>query len=147
MPKYLATWEVNRTKRQLADLARRVDRDKLAKLLPTHELPLVETLRSQPHGGERQTSKSLAQGDSPLRGKPGYEYELRNVAVAQNTKQMLVQEYQQASVPANLEIRRNRHQRRVDDFAVDRGPAAARPAHSRPKAKSTCKDACSTGRS
>ena len=47
----------------------------------------------------------LAQGDSPLRGKPGYEYELRNAAVNANANQMAqTQQQQQRVVPPDLEI-------------------------------------------
>ncbi len=127
VPRYLTTREVSKTKRQLAELGRSLDRGKLAMLLPRHEPPPVELVRSQPPawdrqtpqpsqppaqrgsfvpGLERQTSKSLAQGDSPLRGKPGYEYELRNAAVNANANQMAQTQQQQQRVfaPPDLEI-------------------------------------------
>jgi signal transduction histidine kinase len=105
VPKYLSSREVNKTKRQLADLAHGLDRGRLVKLLPSHELPPVEMVKSQPQGSEQRTSKSLAQGDSPLRGQPGYEYELRNAAVAQNANQMVVQARQPPPfAPPSIEI-------------------------------------------
>ncbi len=102
-PEYLSARQVDKTRKQLAELAASVDRRKLMKLLPSHELPPLEMVKSLPPGWEQRMVKSLAQGDSPLRGQPGYEYELRNAAVAQNANQM-VQTQQQSLGPPNLEM-------------------------------------------
>jgi signal transduction histidine kinase len=103
-PKYLTTKEVNQTRTQLADLARGLDRGKLAKLLPSLELPPVEMVQSAVPATEQRVTKSLQQGDLRLRGQPGYEYELRNAAVAQNANQMMAQTQQQPLAPLNLKI-------------------------------------------
>jgi len=102
-PKYLSARQVDKTRRQLAELAGSLDRGRLMKLLPSHESPPVETVNALSSGTEQRTAKSLPQGDSRRRGQPGYEYDLRNAAVSQNASQM-VQLQQQPFAANSLEI-------------------------------------------
>jgi len=151
VPRYLTTREVGKTKKQLADLGRGLDRGKLAKLLPRHEPPPVEMVRSQPPGWERQTPQPPAQRGSffPWLGTTNVEIAgtgrfatprqagLR-VRVAQRGHRSECEPDGGANATAAAGVRaaepedsRDRHQRRGHDAAMDRRPADPRPPHHR----------------
>jgi signal transduction histidine kinase len=102
MPKYLTFRQVSNTRKQLAELAGSLDRGKLLRLLPSHESPPVEMVKSPSSDTQKPPARSLSQGNSRLRGQPGYEYNLRNAAVSQNAAQM-VQTQQQQYPPVSFE--------------------------------------------